>query len=71
MVTLALRVGGQHFTDDVHVTRFKQLLPADSSKGREKDLVQFFTDRGERVVSVASLRPYVRRKKKSKTSDDE
>jgi hypothetical protein len=69
-----LSVDGQHFTDDVNVTRFKQLLPKDPSVGREKDLVQFFTDRGLRTVSVASLRPYVRRKRKPKVSastDDE
>lgn len=65
-VTLALSVDGQHFEDDINVTRFKQLLPKDLSVGREKDLIHLYTDRGERVASVASLRPFTRRKRKPK-----
>jgi len=73
-VGLALQVDGQHFTDDCLVTSIKQLLPKDPKVGRDKDLIQFFTDRGERVVAVASLRPYQRRKRRPKaeaTADED
>jgi hypothetical protein len=44
-------------TYDCRVLSIKQLLPADRSKGREKHLIQLWTDPGGmRTLSVGSIR---------------
>lgn len=47
----------QYFGGPYVVTKFKQFLPAGQTKHGERklSLVQFFSDFGERTVSVASL----------------